>query len=95
MSPVVLDGLDREPALRSFRRRVYQGRSARKRRVGEHVATHEVLWLVGHVTGFWERRGSNDGGSVSILQSPVDKLEVSLVVLSPDVLRAGGKNGTV
>ena len=87
MSRVVLDGLDREPVVGCFGRRVDQSRRARERRVGPHVAAHEVFRLVGPVMGFWERRGSDDGGGVFVLQSPIDELEVCLVVLSPHMLK--------
>ena len=91
MSSMVLDGLDREPVLGRFGGGVDQGRGARERRVGPHVTTHEVLWLVSPVTGLWKRRGGYDSGSVLVLQSPVDELEVGLVVLSPHVLKVTGR----
>ena len=72
MSSVVLDGLDREPVLGSFRRSVDQGRDARERGVRPHVAAHEVFRLVSLVPGLWERRASDDSGGVLVLQSPVD-----------------------
>ena len=87
MSSVVLDELDREPVLGCFGRGVYQGRGTWESRVGPHVAAHEVLWLVSHVTGFWERRGSDDGGGVLVLQSPVYEFEVGLVMLSSHMLK--------
>ena len=93
MSSVVLDGLDREPVLGRFGRSVDQGRGTWKRRVGPHVAAHEILRLVSPVAGFWESRGSDDGGSILVLQSPVDELEVGLVVLSPHVLKVTGRTG--
>ena len=87
MRPVVLDELDREPVLGSFGRGVDQGRGARKRGVGPHVATHEVFRLVSPVASFWERSGGDDRGGVLVLQSPVDELEVGLVVLGPYMLK--------
>ena len=91
MSSVVLDGLDTESVLRPFCRSVDQGRGTRERRVGPHIAPHEVLWLVGPVAGFRERRGSDHSGSVLVLQSPVNELEVRLVVLSPHMLKVTGR----
>ena len=90
MSPVVLDGLDREPVLGSFRRGVDQGRDARERGVRPHVAAHEVFRLVSPVPGFRERRASYNGGGVLVLQSPVDELEVGLVASSPHMLEVTG-----
>ena len=91
MSTVVLDGLNREPVLCRSGRGVDQSRGTRERRVGPHIAAHEVLWLVSLVAGFWERRGSDDGGSVLVLQSPIGEPEVGLVVLSPHMLMVTGR----
>lgn len=93
MSSVVLDKLDRESVLGRFGRGVYQGRGAWERGVGPHVTAHEIFWLVGHVTGFRERCGSDDGGGVLVLQSPVNEFEVGLVVLSPHMLRRTKRAG--
>ena len=87
VTSVVLDGLDREPVLGRFGRRVDQSCRAGEGGVGPHVAAHEILWLVGPVAGLWERRGGDDGGSVLVLQSPVDEFEVGFVVLSAHMLR--------
>lgn len=87
MGSMVFDGLDREPVLGGFGGGIDQGRGARERRIGPHVAAHEVLWLVSPVTGFWKRRGGYDSSSVLVLQSPVDELEVGLVVLSAHMLK--------
>ena len=93
MGCMVLDGLDREPVLGRLGRGVDQGRGTRERRVGPHIAAHEVLRLVSFVAGFWERRGSDDSGGIFVLQSPIDELEVGLVVLSSHVLRVTERTG--
>jgi len=87
VSSVILDGLNREPVLGCFGRGVDQRRGAWERRVGPHVAAHEVLWLASPVTGLWERGRSDNSCGVLVLQSPVDELEVGLVVLSAHMLR--------
>ena len=87
MRSVVLDKLNREPVLRAFGRGVYQGSGARERGVGPHVTAHEVLRLVSPVSSFWECRGGDDCGGILVLQSPVDELEVGLVVLSSYMLK--------
>jgi len=95
MSRVVLDGLDREPVVGCFGRRVDQSRRTRERRVGPHVAAHEVVRLVSPVMGFWERRGSDNDGGVFVLQSPIDEFEVGLVVLSPHMLEGADQFSSV
>ena len=86
VASVVLDGLDREPVLGRFRRGVDQRRGARQCGVWPHVSAHKVFRLVRLVPGFGEGRGGDDGGGVLVLQSPVDELEVGLVMLSAHVL---------
>lgn len=90
VSSVVLEELDREPVLGRLRGGVYQRRGAWERGVWPHVAAHEVFRLAGPVTSFWEGRASDDGGGVSILQSPIDELEVGIIVLSPHMLNKEG-----
>ena len=87
MSCVVLDELDREPVVGRLCRGIDQSRRARERGVGPHVATHEVVRLVGPVAGFWECRRGDDSGCVLVLQGPVDEPEVGLVVLSAHMLQ--------
>lgn len=87
MSPVVLDELHRKTILRCLCGGVYQRCGAWKRGVWPHVSAHEVLGLVSPVTGFRERRGSDDGCGVLVFQCPVYKLEVGFVVLGAHMLR--------
>jgi len=87
MRTVILDELDRESVLGCFGCGVDQSWGTRERGVGPHVAAREVLLLVSRVTIFWPRRTSNDSGGVLVLQSPVDKLEESLMVSRPHVLK--------